>query len=388
MARLGRGRMREEDDFTAKSVFVNRPERSLDSPLRVIIILFGLIIFGIWLFPNFYWPNTKTGRPGIDEKMTESSEQAKEANPLEAQNEESGQEQEKADQYLSDIKVGEELMVAVAECPIYNSEGLDSTRVSSALLAEKLRVITVRERGDRLLGTLEDGTNGWFDIANLTRDFSISEPEGLVSTVMVKQSMKRVMSHSIAGNVLMDVPMGTILYADYSGADIMRLRLPGKQEGWVSQAGLSPLDEEEDGVDEEERKRFFASSAMNFYGSRYLPGGMSKEGADMAGVVFISARVNGLTLPRNLEEQAKMGQSAEIIRDVTSNLPRPSLFEVGDVLYFHDGSSRKKISFAAVMLEKSKALTCLPNDSTLVLRDLEQETDLLTRLVTVRRFFP
>lgn len=347
-------------DFTGKSVFLREKKRRIPPWLLPLVFTLAILFLILWLIPGLLTPREE------DEKPSESTQ--------------AGVVEEKV------FKVNDELLVNAGDCPIYDGESLSSLRLSSALYGERLTVLETGRQRARV--RFSDGFTGWVDVSKLSSDLSALESQNIRHKALVIAPEKRVMSHTISGDILMTVPMGTILYADYSAAEVLRLILPDGQYGWISNEGVQMFAPHENPAVPANAVKLFVSTVMNFYGSRNIPGGVSRNGADMAGVIYISAKVNGLTLPRSLEEQAQQGEFAEIIRDIATGLPRTSLMEPGDVLFFHDGQDKNRVAFAAILLEKSQALTCLTNDSSLVIRDLEKEEDLLRRLVTVRRYFP
>ena len=44
--------------------------------------------------------------------------------------------------------------------------------------------------------------------------------------VIIRDPFKRVMSHARGGTLLIEAPMGTVLYADYHNSGLVRVRLP------------------------------------------------------------------------------------------------------------------------------------------------------------------
>lgn len=354
------GNTRDRGDFTRKSVFLREKKRRVPPWMLAILLTLAVLFLILFLIPGLLTP---------PEEAEEEIEQSGEASVA-----------------TKELDSGDEGLIQSGSCPIYDREDLDSLRLSTALYGERVSVLEKGRKRARV--RFSDGFTGWVDLSCLSADLSALDTRKLGYKVFVLAPEKRVMSHTINGDILMTVPMGSTLYADYSAADVLRLVLPDGQYGWISQEGVQVYALDENPPIPAEASKLFVSTAMNFFGSRNIPGGVGRDGADMAGVIYISTRVNGLTLPRSLAEQAKMGESAEIIRDVETGLPRPSLMEAGDVLFFHDGLDKNRIVTAAILLEKSQALTCLTNDSSLVIRDLDKEEELLGRLLTVRRYFP
>lgn len=351
-----------------KQIYLNKPTRRLP-PWLLPLGLTALLVLLIFVL-----------LPALLRTESDSSKASEEAG-MEA---DARLEQQAAHKH---IQAGEWVMAAVGELPIYDGADRNAVRISGALFGEKMEVLGLA--GDsRLKIRLEGLGEGYVSRSGVSTDLGTIRKSGLKGRALVLSPLKRIMSHGIAGSILMEAPMGSLLYADAQVEKVLRLRLPDGKEGWMNTDGIQLLAPGEAIPVPAKATELFVSSAMNFYGSRIIPGGLSKNGADMAGVIFISARVNGLDLPRTLEAQSRVGQEADIIRDVSTNLARPSLFRAGDVLFFHSGEEADIITSAAMIIDKSRALTALNNSSEIRIVDLDDQPELLSRLSSARRYFP
>ena len=351
-----------------KQIYLNKPARRLP-PWLLPLGLTALLVLLIFVL-----------LPALLRTESDSSKASEEAG-MEA---DARLEQQAAHKH---IQAGEWVMAAVGELPIYDGADRNAVRISGALFGEKMEVLGLA--GDsRLKIRLEGLGEGYVSRSGVSTDLGTIRKSGLKGRALVLSPLKRIMSHGIAGSILMEAPMGSLLYADAQVEKVLRLRLPDGKEGWMNTDGIQLLAPGEAIPVPAKATELFVSSAMNFYGSRIIPGGLSKNGADMAGVIFISARVNGLDLPRTLEAQSRVGQEADIIRDVSTNLARPSLFRAGDVRFLHSGEEADKITSAAMIIDKSRALTALNNSSEIRIVDLDDQPELLSRLSSARRYFP
>lgn len=294
-------------------------------------------------------------------------------------------------------KVGDRLVIKTGELPLYDQSGSKGHRWTTALFGEKAEILKTQleDQIPQVQIRLEDGSVGWADVSGLSQDTNFTEESERISYLLVLSPTKRIMSHAISGTTLFKAPMGSVLTADYQSAEIYRLILPEGQVGWINSSGIEVLGESFSARRHPPQipkpplaHRLFVSSVLNYDGACVIPGGISYDGADMAGALYISARVNGLDLPRSLSLQAEQGEKVIPIRDPETGLVDLTQLLPGDVLFFSDPSDPQKVIQAAVLLEESRALTQLANDSTLKVRALENQTELLSRLLVIRRFFP
>ncbi|MDO5016109.1 MAG: NlpC/P60 family protein [Eubacteriales bacterium] len=289
---------------------------------------------------------------------------------------------------LEAVALSGQVVIKGGPCPLYAEPQRQALRTSTALYGEVATVIEEGPTGWVKIELAEDSYQAWCELSYLSTDLAAVDPNEALGKAVVFGPSTRVMSHTRNGYLLFRAPMGSTLYYDYRSEQVICLRLPQGQVGWISNNGVRVFEPTEAIPVPERAAGLFASSAMNFYRSPYVPGGLAKEGADMAGVIFISAKINGLDVPRDLQRQAEAGQAVTTVKDPTTGQIRVNLLQTGDILFFHDGQDKRKIDRAAIILEEGQALTCLVNDSSLNLRDLNRESDLLSRLVTVRRYFP
>lgn len=356
-----------QDSLLHKSVYLGDRKRKLPAWLPPLALTMVTLLIILWLLPRLFAepPAEEVTDPTASEPYLQEPGQAAPA-PV--------------------FQVGDRALIRVGECPLFDQPKIQANRLSSALFGEQVEVLSLKNTWVRV--RLADGLEAWLDSQNLTKDENLREKQEKDRKAMVLAPYKRIMSHVIDGYTLLRAPMGTILYPDHQVAEVLGLPLPDGQTGWVNRNDLLFIETGDlPPVPPAKANALFVSSAMNFYQATYIPGGMSKEGADMAGTIYIAARVNGLALPRDLASQAKAGTEVETIKDVTTGLIRPQLLEPGVVAFFHAPDNPRKITQAAILLEEGQALCRLDNDSTLNIRDLSRQEELLSRLVTVRKYF-
>lgn len=79
-------------------------------------------------------------------------------------------------------------------------------------------------------------------------------------------------------------------------------------------------------------------SAEDYIGTKYKSGGMDKKGMDCSGLVLSVFNENGFALPRNSEEQSKVGKGVYI-----------GELQKGDLIFFGDRAGAKRVSHVGIV---------------------------------------
>ncbi|TAH26860.1 MAG: NlpC/P60 family protein [Cytophagales bacterium] len=80
--------------------------------------------------------------------------------------------------------------------------------------------------------------------------------------------------------------------------------------------------------------------AKSYIGTSYRYGGTNRAGLDCSGLVMISYKGIEIQLPRNSEQQSKVGKAISL-KDI----------QAGDLLFFSDKKGHKKISHVGIVTE-------------------------------------
>ena len=206
--------------------------------------------------------------------------------------------------------------------------------------------------------------------------------------LVIRTPFKRVMTHSRSGSLLVEAPMGAILYPDYRKGDLLRVKLPDDQVGWVNATGLLLLDPLEEIMSDQFHEQF-SSALMAFYNRPLEPGGVPTRGISPEGAVFIAAKLNGLELPRTLDKLVLIGENVTLMKD-EEGIKDLNALSVGDLLFFHRLSDPSVLESVAVRVDDGQLLVAFPNRQTLQLIDIEskQAQELSLRVTAVRRLQP
>lgn len=278
-------------------------------------------------------------------------------------------------------------VVKVSFAPLFASTELRAARVAELLLNEPVTMLDTSHRKMIKVRT-SDGTVGFVSRDQLSADVESISASGAVMKLVIRTPFKRVMTHARSGSLLVEAPMGAILYADYRKGDLLRVKLPDDQVGWVNAAGLMLLEPHEE-ITPDQFYEQFSSALMAFYNRPLVPGGVTTQGISPEGAIFIAARLNGVELPRTLDMLARKGENVALKTDAEGNKDLKAL-SVGDLLFFHRLSDPAELESVAVRVDDDQLLVAFPNRQTLQLIDIEskQAQQLALRVTAVRRLQP
>ncbi len=280
--------------------------------------------------------------------------------------------------------VGDIAVMKASSAFVFAEADKSSPHVSELLLNESV-VITDTSRKDWLGVQLADGLNAYVERSALTADLSSLSPEGAVMKVIVRDSFKRVMSHARGGTLLVEAPMGTVLYADYHNSGLVRVKLPEGQLGWMNTQGVFLLEADADLPLADDFKQSFISTVVAFENSAYVPGGQTKRGISTAGAVRLAAFLNGLNLPGTPEQLMQVGESISL--PDTSAQPAIMYLRPGDLVFFHKKSDNQTLDLMALVLNEDRFLLSLNNKATMQIISFDSRTalELSERIMEVRR---
>lgn len=273
---------------------------------------------------------------------------------------------------------------------VFDSDDLKAGRVTQALYNEPVRILSRDCAFGFAQVRLQDGTEGFMFLKDLADSRESIEPDLSSYRLVVAANTKRIMSHASSGTLLVEVVMGTVLFADYRGDGISRVRLPDGSEGWISDDGvivLPPLGQIEPVA---EGARYFCSTALAFNKVTVLQNGQSIYGVSTTGIARLAAAINGVTLPRSLAGQALSGQGISLSLDEETGLADLEQILPGDLVFLSAaaGNNEGQPESLAICVDRNQVLYARPGQTSIKLIDLTQNIDLWQRIITVRRLFP
>lgn len=196
-------------------------------------------------------------------------------------------------------------VIADSIVDIFSEPDVQSERITQALYNQPVSILDEKSGWARV--SVVDGSRGWIRTKFLDRNISSIYGRESNHRIVVTSKEKSVFSSPSGGYTEKDILMGTELlsFNDYDGA--YEVYLPGNQTGWLRGSGIMHID-----INSKvpvTKKEDFVATALKFKGTSYLLNGLSSMGMDSAGLVYISARINGVDLSRNIGGQYLSGTS-------------------------------------------------------------------------------
>jgi len=255
----------------------------------------------------------------------------------------------------------------VAVVPVLAAPEISSTQTSQYTLGHHLELTS--KEGDWWEVRGEDTYEGWIHTGYLElgderwatewREGADGQPAvGLGATL--SDETEQTLTH---------LPWGSRVVAEDDGW----YRLPDRRRGRLATGEIVPAAElaarfPADGQE-------ILESALGWYGTPYLWGGVTPGGVDCSGLVQAIYRMHGIPLPRDSYQQAEVG--AALLDDSPGESDLSSL-EPGDLLFFAEGGGR--VTHVAISMGGSEIIHSALSNGGVATNDLEGDLELEKRL--------
>lgn len=271
-------------------------------------------------------------------------------------------------------------LVRSAIAPLHAEPRISSTQVSQFALGHRLDLLSRRGYWWRVRG--EDGYIGWLHHGYLetgTGEWARSWERGEGGEPAVSTGAELVDDE---GRILLYLPWGARVVRDQPAS----YRLPDGRRGSIGAGELVDADRMRDRFPC--RGDSIIRSTRRWLGTPYLWGGTTRAGADCSGLVQSIFWMHGLALPRDSDQQARVG--AGVLEAGGARLDF-SLLRPADLLFFSEHDDRR-VSHVAISLGGSSIIHSALSNGEVAVNDLngtlELEEQLRQAFVRAQRILP
>jgi gamma-D-glutamyl-L-lysine dipeptidyl-peptidase len=185
------------------------------------------------------------------------------------------------------------------------------------------------EQGRWVFTRQKDGYLGWAHKPYLEEGFA-AKPTHLV----IAPSCELRAQPELLGEIMTRVFSGTGVVLEELGGKWARVR--ANKTGWMPLSLLRAISDTPESI--EEKRKMLIEDSMRLIGVPYLWGGTSGNGLDCSGFVRLLHRWVGVDVPRDADMQQAAAKPVE------------APFEVGDLFFFAESDSKRKITHMGMSL--------------------------------------
>ena len=274
------------------------------------------------------------------------------------------------------------------EVSVYDSPDVTSDRITQVLYNEVVKLIDANAVNGFVMIETTDGVTGYIADNTFISSMDSVEPDLYQYKLVISDPFKNIMTHASNGTLITRALMNTVLYGNVKKDGVYQVNLPGGDTGWVGSSGVIEIGtrSKTDIVS----SRYFVSSVLTFVNSMYLDDGLTMKGASVNGIAYVCSSVNGITLPRSMDEQSKLGTAIEMHRDAVNNNLVVEDIHPGDFVFLrgpNDPEGSNVIREMAICTDTGTFFMISPTKTTVKLRQFNSGNAFYERIITVRRFF-
>jgi gamma-D-glutamyl-L-lysine dipeptidyl-peptidase len=261
--------------------------------------------------------------------------------------------------------------IRVSVAPVLAARSATSEQVSQALLGAVVQVLERSARWARI--RMEDDYEGWISTAHLGPELPPAAEWVTMTDLWV--NLRRQPDYRM--------PARTVAFIG------TRLPLRERRAGWLglalSAGGLGWIEEHRGsvhtprGLPAAGEPEALLATAHRFLGVPYLWGGCSPLGLDCSGFVQLVYRLHGVSLPRDADQQAEVGEP--VLLD-----PEGSGCAPGDAVFFHAEERPEQMTHVGLALGDGRFIHAAGSDRVRINRLVDSPYG--ERMACARRYQP
>ena len=275
------------------------------------------------------------------------------------------------EQLLSGITPENAAVITEAVVDMFDKPDILSNRTTQVLYNQVVKV--VKEENSWINIKLLDGSSGWVKSKYVSRD-THSVTDGFINNRIIVTS--KIVDIYIGTNNKVQykkVVLGTELYSygkTKTGYDVL---LPDNRKGWIEEGGVIAVPISNN-VIPKTANNDFVQTVKKFDGTIFILGGISRWGIDSSGLVYICSKINGVDMPRELEDMKKFGTSLQLKE-----------LNEGDLIFFSTDSRKKDVYDVGVYIGENEFIHSSTTRG--VIAESIEDTYYKDRICAIKRIF-
>lgn len=233
------------------------------------------------------------------------------------------------EQLLSGITPENAAVITEAVVDMFDKPDILSTRTTQVLYNQVVKVIKEEEAWTNI--KLLDGFSGWVKTKYISRNTDSVTDGSIDNKIIVTAKIVDVYLGTNNKVKYKKIVLGTELYSigkTKTGYDVL---MPENKRGWIEEGGAIAIPIS-DNVIHKTTSNDFVQTIKKFNGTIFILGGISRWGIDSPGLVYICSKINGVNVPRKLEDMKNFGTTVQ-----EDNI------KVGDLIFFSTDSLKKDV---------------------------------------------
>lgn len=275
------------------------------------------------------------------------------------------------EQLLSGITPDSAAVITEAVVDMFDKPDILGTRLTQVLYNQVVSIISEKDSWTNI--KLLDGSSGWVKSMYISRNTDSVTNGSIKNKIVVTAKLADIYSGTNNSSKYKKIVLGTEIYSygkSKTGYDVL---LPENKKGWIDEGAVIAIPIS-DNVIPKTTSMEFVQTLKKFNGTIFIMGGISRWGIDSAGLVYICSKINGVEIPRKLDDMKGAGTAIKV-----------GDFKPGDLLFFSSDSQKKDIYDVGVYVNDNEFIHS--SSAKGVITESLEDSYFKDRICYVRRIF-
>ncbi len=276
------------------------------------------------------------------------------------------------EQLLSRITPENAAVITESVVDVYDEPDILSTRTTQVLFNQVVKIS--KEENSWMNIVLLDGFSGWVKSKYVSRNTEGVTDGSINNKIIVTAKITDVYSGSNNKVKYKKIVLGTELYSYGKTKTGYNILMPENKTGWIDEGGVIAIPISNN-IIPKTTGNDFVQTIKKFDGTIFIMGGMSRWGIDSAGLVYISSKINGIDVPRNLSQMRNIGTAIHEEKNI----------QMGDLIFFSTDSLKEDVYDVGVYVGDNKFVHSSTSKG--VITESLEDSYFKDRVCDIRRIF-